>query len=145
MFNVLRSAEGALTILNKPLEIKVTVLPQTQQWHNEAPARDAGQQYFMIRGTVQTDPSGQEVVVNTINSPRLFRIYISSPVDILSIMQAIPREMIVEFTYLNARTQARVDSFSDYRYNGWVCLKVSECVPPEWQQYNLLNNRVSFT
>lgn len=135
MFNVYNEAQHFTQVLNPAVDIKFICLPQTQEWHTEEPDPNAGVVTYNLKGTVQTVGTATDILTNTLNSPRLFKIYISHNEEILSLIQMIPREVIAEFIYQNQGIQARIDSFNDYRYNGWVCFTASQCVPKHYTQH----------
>lgn len=70
---------------------------------------------------VQTvTPTKNDVIVNTVNAGRQFRVYLTSSLDILSSVQYNPLQTCLSFTYNTVPIEAKVIGFRDHRYNGWI-------------------------
>lgn len=130
MFNILPSALSIVKILCPEVPLTLTIHPQTQEAHAD-PAPTDPPRIISTTGIIQTTtPEQTDIIASTINSPRLFRIYIPSiSFDIISHIQNNTSTITTDFIYSTTPVHARVYGFKDYRYNGWVALLASQASP----------------
>lgn len=131
MFNILPPALTAVKILCPEVDIEIKIYPQTQESHLDPIDLYTPAQSIHTRGSIQTQtPAQNDIIVSTINSARLFRIYIPRPdFDILGHIQSRVDTLTCDFIYSNDLIHTRVYGFKDYRYDGWVALLASQAVP----------------
>lgn len=126
LYNILPPGIQAVAPLCPEVNVKITLYPQAQEWHSD-PLPIERWEPIILKALVQTvTPSTNEIVINTVNSSRQFKLYFTTQLEILSSIQLYPVQFCTAFIYNDTPIDARVIGFKDYRYNGWICLEVSQ-------------------
>lgn len=122
LFNVLPPAVDALRSLCPQVPITINLFPQAQAWYSDE-VYERELEPIETLGMIQTvTPSKNDVMINTINSGRQFRVYLTQSLGILSSQEYTPLQSSLTFFYNREVVEATTVGFSDYRYNGWLAL-----------------------